>query len=48
MWGMSSALVGSGYSWGGGCECLWGGVFSYVVGWGGRVCVWRAMSDSGE
>jgi hypothetical protein len=48
VWGMSSALVGCGYGWEGGCESLGGGVFGCVVVWGGRVCVWRAMSDSGE
>jgi hypothetical protein len=48
VWGMSSALVGSGYGWDGCCGCLGGGVFGCVVGWVWRVCVWRAMSDSGE
>ena len=49
--GMSSALVGSGYGWDGCVVCLWWGLFSWGVWFGGcGVCVfvWRVMSDSGE
>ena len=44
--GMSSVLVGSGYGWDGWCVCLWGGLFSGVVWFGGcGVCVCGACEE---